>query len=239
MPDQASSGVNLHRRVLMQLGTSIVKGELAPGSVLNGQQLAAEYGVSRSVVREVVRALESMNLIESKRRVGLTVLPRSQWNLFDRQIIRWRLACDDRVVQLRALSELRSGIEPIAAGLAARNATPEDCGELTRAVIGMSVTGREGDLDRYLQHDIAFHSTLLAASGNEMFASLAGVVAEVLAGRTEHHLMPEHPEVLAINLHRDVADAVQIGDTAAAREAMEAILAEATAAMFMPQSTPD
>ena len=237
MPDRANSRVNLHQRVLTQVGTSIVKGEFAPGSVLNGQQLEADYDVSRSVVREVVRALESMNLIESKRRVGVTVLPRSQWSHFDRQIIRWRLACDDRVAQLRALSELRSGIEPIAAGLAAMNATPEDCGALTKAVIGMSVTGREGDLDGYLQHDIAFHSTVLSASGNEMFASLAGVVAEVLAGRTEHHLMPEHPETLAINLHRDVADAVQVRDAAGARKAMEAILAEATAAMFMPQPT--
>jgi len=96
----------------------------------------------------------------------------------------------------------------------------------------MAVHGRSGDQEAYLQADISFHSTLLAASGNEMLAALAGVVAEVLTGRTHHHLMPARPNPTAIRLHGDVAQAVQAGDSTAAEQAMRDIITEAAAAML-------
>lgn len=225
------SNSDLHEHVLDQLGPAVVAGEAAPGTVLRIEELASRYGVSRTVIREAVRVLESMNVVESRRHVGVTVLPAERWNVFDPRIIRWRLAGDDRVAQLRSLSELRAGLEPIAAGLAAERAKPDDCGDLTAAVIGMSVSGKKGDLETYLQHDIAFHRTLLRASGNEMFASLASVVGEVLAGRAHHHVMPEHPRQEAIRLHIAVAEAVQSGDSTRAEESMRAILADAAAAL--------
>ena len=221
----------LHERVLEGLGRAIVSGELALGRVLRMEELETRFRVSRSVVREAVRVLTSMNMLDSRRSVGVTVLGSDQWNPFDPELIRWRLAGPDRLDQLRSLGELRSGIEPIAAELAARRARPEHCGALTEAVIGMSVAGRSGDLETYLGHDIAFHSTLLAASGNPMFSSLSDVVAEVLTGRTEHNLMPPFPEPVAIALHVEVANAIQAGDHSSARRSMEAILAEASHAL--------
>lgn len=225
------SGSDLHERVLAQLGGAIVAGETPPGEVLRIEELELRYGVSRTVIREVVRVLESMRVVTSRRRVGVTVRPRDAWNVFDPRVIRWRLDGADRLAQLRSLSELRSGVEPVAAMLAATRARPDHCGELTEAVIGMSVSGKSGDLETYLRHDIAFHRTLLHASGNEMFANLSEVVAEVLAGRTHHHLMPERPEPDAIRLHVVVAEAVQSGQPVRAEEAMRAILAEAATAI--------
>jgi DNA-binding FadR family transcriptional regulator len=225
--------------VLDLLGPAIVGGDRQPGSVLRTEQLAIDYGVSRTVIREAVRVLESMNVVSTRRRVGLTVLPREGWNVFDPLMIRWRLEGADRVTQLRSLGELRGGIEPVAAGLAALRATPEQCGGLTGAVIGMSVAGKQGDREVYLQHDIDFHRTLLQASGNEMFASLADVVAEVLTGRSHHHLMPSRPEPEAIRLHIEVADAVQSGDGRHAEEAMRAILARSAEALKRAAATTD
>ncbi|HEX8973307.1 FadR/GntR family transcriptional regulator [Oryzihumus sp.] len=221
----------LHERVLSRLGPAIVAGEPAPGEVLRLEQLEARYGVSRTVVREVVKVLESMHVVTSRRRVGVTVLPRTEWNIFDPRMIRWRLAGADRMEQLSSLSQLRTAVEPVAAALAARNATPEHCGRLTAAVIGMSVSARKGDLEEYLQHDIEFHHAVLEGSGNEMFAGLTQVVAEVLAGRTHHHLMPAHPEPEALRLHAEVSDAIQAGDPARAEKAMRAIVQEAIEAM--------
>jgi DNA-binding FadR family transcriptional regulator len=129
------------------------------------------------------------------------------------------------------LSELRHGIEPVAAQLAARHATPEQCGKLTGAVIGMTVTGKSGDLEAYLAHDVTFHQVLLEASGNEMFAALAPVAAEVLTGRTHYDLMPASPSVAAIRLHGDVAQAVAGGSPEQARRAMDDILDESMDAM--------
>ena len=82
--------------------------------------------------------------------------------------------------------------------------------------------------------DVLFHRTLLQASGNEMFGALDTVVAEVLAGRTHHGLMPATPEPGAVRLHADVAEAVQARDAAGARRAMQAIIEEAAEAMLGP-----
>jgi DNA-binding FadR family transcriptional regulator len=217
--------------VLDTLGQEIVSGVLAAGSVLRVDAAESRFGVSRSVVREAVRVLESMQLVSARRRVGITVQPAEQWNPYAPLIIRWRLAGPDRWVQLQALSELRSGIEPVAARLAAARATPAQCGALTAAVIGMSVTARARDLEAYLAHDVQFHRTLLIASGNVMFAGLATVVEELLAGRTHHHLMPDVPEAEAIRLHGAVATAVQSGHADEAEHAMRAIVVEAAQAL--------
>ena len=230
VPKDAVHG--LHSSVLDRLGARIVAGELPAGHVLTLDRIDHEYAVSRSVSRETVRVLESMGLVESRRRVGVTVLARAQWNVFDPRVIRWRLAGEDRTNQLLSLSELRIGIEPGAAALAARRATPEQCGEMTGAVMQMAVHGKSGDLEAYLAADTVFHQTLLAASGNEMLQALGAVVAEVLAGRTHHHLMPAHPNPAAIRLHADVAQAVQAGDADAAEQAMREIIREAAQAML-------
>ncbi len=205
-----------HARVLDVLGLAITAGEHPPGSVLRTDELAERLGVSRSVMREAVRVLESMCLVESRRRVGVTVRPVEEWNVYDPQVIRWRLAGADRPHQLRSLTVLRSAVEPVAAGLAARNATPEQCAELTECALGMVATSRGGQLEGYLVHDIAFHRVVLNASGNEMFAHLGDLVAEVLAGRTHHRVMFEDPDPAAVTLHVQVAEAVREGDAARA-----------------------
>ncbi|MGK5500773.1 FadR/GntR family transcriptional regulator [Streptomyces sp. URMC 125] len=201
-----------HARVLDTLGLAITAGEHPPGSVLRTDELAERLEVSRPVMREAVRVLESMRLVESRRRVGVTVRPAEEWNVYDPQVIRWRLAGADRPHQLRSLTVLRSAVEPVAAGLAARNATPRQCAELTECALGMVATSRGGQLEGYLVHDIAFHRIVLNASGNEMFAHLGDLVAEVLAGRTHHQVMFDDPDPAAVTLHVQVAEAVREGD---------------------------
>lgn len=230
MTGQSSVG-ELHATLLDALGTGVVSGRLRAGSVLTLDAVSAEHGVSRSVAREAVRVLEAMGMVASRRRVGITIQPAEKWNVFDPQVIRWRLAAGDRAAQLVSLSELRGGFEPAAAALAARRADPHQCRILAAAVSDMVVHGRSGDLEAYLLADKVFHRTLLEASGNEMFRALNDVVAEVLTGRTHHHLMPERPNTDAIALHDEVARAIRLRDEAAAEAAMRAIIDEATAAV--------
>ncbi|MFF5567449.1 FadR/GntR family transcriptional regulator [Streptomyces sp. NPDC012623] len=213
-----TEGRGLHTRVLDTLGLAITAGEYPEGSVVRTDEVAQRFDVSRTVVREVVRVLESMHLVQSRRRVGVTVRPTEEWNVYDPRVIRWRLAGADRPRQLRSLTTLRSAIEPVAAGLAARRATPEQCAALTERALGMVATSRGGRLEEYLVHDIAFHRVVLNASGNEMFARLGDVVAEVLTGRTQHQVMFEDPDPAAVTLHVGVAEAVREGDAARAEE---------------------
>ncbi|MEV6108624.1 FadR/GntR family transcriptional regulator [Streptomyces sp. NPDC051940] len=225
-----TSRQGLHARLLETIGPAIAAGAHPPGSVLRTDELEERFGVSRTVVREAVRVLESMRLVESRRRVGVTVLPPEQWDVFDPQVIRWRMAGPDRPRQLRSLTTLRSAIEPVAAGLAARNATPQQCADITRHAMDMVATSRGRQLQAYLVHDIAFHHVVLRASGNEMFARLGDVVSEVLTARTEHEVMFEDPDPPAVTLHVQVAEAIRCRDAARAealtREITEGALRE-------------
>jgi DNA-binding FadR family transcriptional regulator len=228
----------LHDNLLTALGTAIVSGEYPPGEVLTLDGVSAQHGISRSVAREAIRVLESMGLVASRRRVGITIQPTHKWNVFDPQLIRWRLESGDRAAQLVSFSELRRGFEPAAAALAARRANPHHCRIMAAAVSDMVVHGRSGDLDAYLLADKIFHQTLLEATGNEMFRALNGVVAEVLTGRTHHGMMPALPNPAAIELHDQVARAIRLRDEDAAERAMRAIIDEAASAVAEEFSEP-
>ncbi len=221
----------LHGNLLSALGTAITSGEYQAGQVLTLDGVSAQHGVSRSVVREAIRVLESMGMVESRRRVGVTIQAAEKWNVFDPRLIRWRLDAGDRTAQLVSLSELRRGFEPAAAALAAQRANPDQCRVMAAAVSDMVMHGRSGDLEAYLSADKIFHQTLLEASGNEMFRALNGVVAEVLTGRTHHGMMPATPNPAAIELHDEVARAIRMRDEVAAERAMRAIIDEAASAV--------
>lgn len=195
------------------------------------EQIQHEYGISRTVAREVMRILESMSLIESRRRVGIIVQDPQLWSVFNPQIIRWRLAGADRDLQLRWLTELRVAVEPWAANLAASSADAVGA-ELIAIARRMRAEGEAGDLASFLESDVEFHALILRGSGNGMFAALSDVVAEVLAGRTHLGLMPHTPSATALDLHEVVARAILDHEALAAMSAMSDLLSEVRGALF-------
>lgn len=216
----------LHGKLLETLGMEIASGQYEAGAVLRLEDLERRFGLSRTVVREVVRVLESMHLVESRQRVGLTIRDVSHWKVFDPLLIRWRLAGANREEQLCSLTELRQAVEPMAAREAAEYASKAQRFELLRLSEQLVGAGQAGDLIRFLEHDIAFHSLILRASGNEMFAALAEPFSEALRGRTMEGLMPAKPEPAALEWHREVAEAIAAQDPAAAEAAMRRITDE-------------
>ncbi|WP_353510155.1 FadR/GntR family transcriptional regulator [Intrasporangium sp.] len=220
-------GTGLHAHVVDALGTAIAGGRLEVGTLLYIDDLMATYSVSRPVIRECLRVLSSMGLVESRRRVGTVIRPTTAWNVFDPQVIRWRLASDARGAQLRSLTELRVAIEPEAARLAAKRANLSEGSALVGLAAKMWTAGKEGDLETFLALDVEFHHLVLAGSGNEMFLKLSELVGEVLSGRHEYGLMPGHPDDEALTLHADVAQAIHRRDEVLAREAMRQITLQA------------
>src|SRR5258708_21024445 len=115
---------DLHARVVDDLGEAIIAGRLTEGTVIDLSAVEQRLGVSRSVVREALRVLANLGLVEARHKVGTRVLPRSQWNLLHPQVITWRAGAADGDAQLRDLLQLRLAVEPLAARLAARHLHP-------------------------------------------------------------------------------------------------------------------
>ncbi|MEV7633554.1 FCD domain-containing protein [Microbacterium sp. NPDC089318] len=215
---------DLRNLVLDTLGREICSGAIGHDSTFTTESVEARFQVSRPVVREALRALEALGLVVSKRRVGVRVQPLTHWNVYDLQVIRWRLAGPSRVAQLRSLTELRGAIEPAAARLAALRAPLNQASELVGLSGRLWAAGREGDTERFLQLDREFHALVLEMSGNEMFAQLHHLVDEVLSGRTHYGLMPQYPAHEALQMHVDIATAIQAGNAEKAASAMIAIM---------------
>jgi DNA-binding FadR family transcriptional regulator len=216
----AVSPTDRHAALVQSLGLAIADGALAPNSLVRLDELETQHKVSRSVVREAARVLSSKGMLASRRRFGTVVQPEEEWNLYDPQVIRWRLASSRRLEQLQSLNELRGAIEPQAARLAAERASWDAGSDLVSQAARLWAAGQRGDREEFLRLDVEFHTAVLQASGNAMFAQLQNLVAEVLTGRTQHGLMPNLPHHEALQLHVDVASAIQRGEAAAAHAAM-------------------
>lgn len=186
------------------LGATVVAGGIEPGRVLTVEEVVVTTGASRSVVREAMGVLASMGLLSPRRRVGFTVEPQGRWNLVDPLLIRWGLDGPDRDRWLRDLAELRLGLEPEAARLAALRIGPEAVADLVAAAERMFAS-RE-DPEAFYEADARFHRALLEAAGNPLFAHLVDVVLAVLRERASHE--PPSPEE-DVRMHLDLARHVQ------------------------------
>jgi DNA-binding FadR family transcriptional regulator len=136
----------LQRDTLDAIGPMIISGVYVPGQILRTEDLENEHNVSRTVLRETLKVLESMHLIEMRRRIGITVRNKDEWNVFDPRVIRWRLSGSDRSAQLKSLTALRIAVEPLAAHEAAVNGTDQQKADLSSLAVLLQETGDSGDL---------------------------------------------------------------------------------------------
>ena len=206
--------------VLKELGTEIISGKIPAGQRFTLQDLCTRFGISRTVAREVMRALEQLNLVHASRRVGITVLEKKDWAVFDKSVIAWRLETpQERDLQLHSL----------AARAAANNANPEERTRLVELSTLICDLGRSGmgNSPDFLNADIEFHTLILTSSRNEMFASLASTVATVLTGRAQLGLQPNHPSDEALDHHERLAAAIASGEGLAAEDYARMLVSEA------------
>lgn len=212
--------------VLNQIGQSIVQGEFAPGDPLpNADDWSAAHGVSRTVLREVIKVLAGKGLVESRTKTGMRVRPRSNWNFLDPDVLAWRYSGPISGADVRELFELRRAIEPMAGALAAERATPEQIAELEAVLVEMEDVADDGE--RFAEPDLVFHQAILRMTGNELIGSLAASIETALLmsfrlsndnPRGHRHSMP---------LHREVAESISARDGAGARRALLALLDQA------------
>lgn len=216
MPTTAPTASHAH--IVETLGRRIAGGTLAPGAGMTVAALEQEFSASRTVVREAVRVLEAHGLLRSRRRVGLVVRPREEWDSLDATVIEWTLDGPRRNDVLRELTELRAAVEPIAARLAAERADDAQREHLLAHATRLNELGAQGlgDSEEYLEADIAYHSLLLRAGGNPLFGKLSEPIAEILRGRAVRGLTPSLPRVGTLEAHVATAQAIVERDGAGA-----------------------
>ena len=228
-PGPASEAVTDYEALLGELGRQIATGGRPAGTVMTLADLEAEFGVSRTLVRDVVKVLEGLGMVTSRRRVGVTVEPRGSWQLLDPHVIAWRMYdADERRHHILEISELRRGIEPEAARLAASRGLPgaERLVELAERMRDLGAEGHGADPE-FLAADIEFHELVSSLSGNEIFARLGAMVGSLLVERTHWDLQPAHPDADAVSHHIRLARAIRDGDPERAAESASFIVVQA------------
>ena len=210
----------LHQQVADQLIEQIVNGDPPAGELLPSEpQLKAQFGVSRTVMREALMLLESKGLISIEHGRGNRVLPRASWSIFDPAVIRAIRDANGMTEIFEDLLETRRMFETEAAALAARRGTGE-VDRLTTCVKAMETT--LDDPVAYFRYDLEFHTLLLEAAHNQVLRQLMQPVEGLLEAARREVVSISSPKSLEASLdgHRKIVAAVRDGDAEAARAAM-------------------
>ena len=220
---------NLTRRVVEALGQAIVTGTWdAAGAFPIEAELCARFGVSRSVVREAVKMLTAKGLLSARPRRGTVVEPEPHWNLLDPDVLRWLLERAPSPGLLAEFTQMRLGIEPQAAALAAQAVCHGQTGWLLpirEALARMQAAG--AGQDDPLASDIAFHVAILHASGNRFLVQLRELVDTALRISIRMTNARKGVALASVDDHARVLHAIEAGDPVAAAAAMRALLGEA------------
>jgi DNA-binding FadR family transcriptional regulator len=221
-----SRGPYLIYSVVDQLGRDIVVGEYGEANPFRGEaELAAKIGVGRSVLREAVKILGAKGLLTGRPRHGTWVQSEEHWNLLDPDVLRWLLERKFSLQRLMQFTEVRLAIEPIAAGLAASNPDPGALQPIEKAIRRMEAA-ESGD-DDPLDSDIAFHVSILRASGNPFFLTLQDLVSSALKTSIRLTNQMKGVRLADVALHRSVFDAIEARNAKLARSRMEALIMSA------------
>ena len=204
--------------VFDDIRSAITSGRLAVGARLPSEaQLASRFGVSRPIVREALRSLQTLGLTQTRTGSGTYVLnisPAGELN-YDGY-------------SARDLIEARPFIEVPAAGWAAlRRST----GQLTHLLKLCDKMDRQTDPHKWELLDSKFHCAIAEASGNTVFTKIVADAREALIQQSELvNLMSGRREASNIE-HRRIVDAIAAGSDADARAAMEAHLSKVKTAV--------
>lgn len=208
----------LYEHIVQQIEDSITRGVLRPGDQLPAErELAQQFGVSRTAVREAVRVLNEKGLVEAYSGRGTFVTNGTS------QAIRQSLDLMTRIGQqegAKHLAELREILEPGIAAIAALRAQASDIAALREAVEVMDRS--RDDADAFIEADLDFHLALAEAAGNPIILSLIDSIVGLLREqRLRTYFVGGGPERGQYH-HKRILEAVEQHDAARARETMQA-----------------
>jgi DNA-binding GntR family transcriptional regulator len=191
----------LYQEVAERLRQRIFTHELAPGTWIDEQRLAEQYGISRTPLREALKVLAAEGLVELKPRRGCYVTEISRQDL-------------DDIFPLMALLEGRCAADAL------RQARPADVAELRAIHEQLESAAREGRIDAFFDANQAFHRHIQDLAGNRWLLSVIQDLRKVLKLSRLHSLSLEGRLEQSLEEHRAIMAAFEAGDVARAEKLM-------------------
>jgi GntR family transcriptional repressor for pyruvate dehydrogenase complex len=204
----------LYEEIADKLQQMILNG-MNPGDKLpTERQLGEMFGVGRSSIRDAVRRLQAMGLVEPHQGRGTVVCEVS-----DHSIVSPLASVLVRKRKLVAeLLDVRKIIEPGIAARAARNASPQHIAEMEAILGRQAQKTRRGET--VIEEDSAFHYCLALAADNSVVLRVLDVLMDLLQKSREHTLQVKGRPASSLAGHRGIVSAIKRGDAVAAEVAM-------------------
>jgi GntR family transcriptional repressor for pyruvate dehydrogenase complex len=215
----------LVEKLVAEVRSWITSGRLVVGQSLPTEaEMAAQFGVSRPLLREALAELRAEGFVETISGRGTFVRHPTEADLADAFGHQLLLAAEAPGPTADHLYEARQAIEFVAAGLAAERATPDSLETLGRLLAEM-VESRH-DAAAYTAADVSFHIGVARASLNPFLPTLLGPLATLIV----RGMFESHSDQVAVSrgikAHTKILGAIQRRDPAAARRAMAVHLRE-------------
>lgn len=194
-PHEAPSTQSLQERIFEGLRDRILCGELSPGESLSEMTLAAEFGVSRTPVREALKLLQSEGLLEVRPRVGTFVATQSRRELIE-------------------LFEMKALLEGAAARLLAARGDEVVLERLHHNVQDSEAAVARGDAEAYAALVYDFHDTIVRGAGSSKLASVyRSLMAQLTFSRLVNVSLHEPGRLLqSCKEHRAIVDLISARD---------------------------
>jgi GntR family transcriptional regulator, transcriptional repressor for pyruvate dehydrogenase complex len=216
--------------IVQQIQTLIEAGKLKRNDHLPSERdLSETFRVSRTTVREAIRTLESMKLLQSRQGDGTYVLASSEESLIQPLAASLFNEKDD----IRDIFYIRKIMEPHVAELAAENATPQEVEELEKILREQEESIGRGE--SIIETDSAFHGLMVKATANRVMERLIVVLIELSIQAREKYLTEDENDERArrsLEGHQRVLAAIKKGDGEAARKSMQQHIEEIEGVIF-------
>jgi GntR family transcriptional repressor for pyruvate dehydrogenase complex len=211
--------ISISEEIAKQIMELISKGELKPGDHLPSErELCKDFGASRSSLREALRCLSIVGVLNA--RVGEGTSVAADGEKFLRKIIEWRLITEQHDIE--NLLVVRIALEGVSAANTARRATAEQIEKLRKLIAGMQASLK--DEKTFAELDLEFHVALADASGNSLVSDLIALVRNRLVKALHKVLVVPHALPQAYKEHCAIFEAIERHDPDGARNAMQAHL---------------
>lgn len=210
-------GSEVARRLLDYL----LSGAVRPGDKIPSErQLAEALGVHRPAVREAIRALGFLGLLEVRQGSGTYFRGPDQQLLF--RLFEWSLLFGES--QASDLLETRADLEVLASGRAAQRRSEDDVAALQELLERM----RTSDPDHFPDADVAFHTKIAELAGNVVLNDMLASIRTMIHGWVGRNIRTAGTTKIAFDDHIPIYEAIAAGDPDAARTAMAAHMQAAT-----------